>query len=98
MKLIADFLVHSSGDDAHFGKGVGHRMDAHLRHEQRKQEDLVFLDIVILEADLSLNLKWYIALPLTNVYLKYMEQNTIQNKNTIIEGRGLVSKTKMLVI
>lgn len=57
VKLIIDFFVHSSRDDAHFGKGVGHRVDAHLRHEQREQEDLVLLDIMILNTDISLKLK-----------------------------------------
>lgn len=49
VELIVDLLVHGCGDDAHLGKGVGYRVNAHLSHEQRQQEDLILLDIMILK-------------------------------------------------
>lgn len=48
VELVVDLLVHGGGDDADFREGVGHRVDAHLRHEQGQQEDLVLGDIVVL--------------------------------------------------
>lgn len=53
VELVVDLLVYGSGDDADFGEGVGHRVDAHLRHEQRQQEDLVLCDIVVLQEKMT---------------------------------------------
>lgn len=48
---VVDLLVHGRGDDFDLREGVGHRVDAHLRHEQRHQQDLVLLDVVVLNAN-----------------------------------------------
>lgn len=48
MELLVDLLVHGGGDDADFREGVGHRVDAHLSHEQGQQEDLILGYIVVL--------------------------------------------------
>lgn len=49
VELVVDLLVHGGGDDADSGEGVGHRVDAHLGHEQRHQEELVLRDVVVLQ-------------------------------------------------
>lgn len=49
VELVVDLLVHGRGDDADLREGVGHRVHAHLRHEQGQQEDLVFCYVVVLE-------------------------------------------------
>lgn len=49
MELIVDLLVHGCGDDAHLGEGVGYGVNAHLSHQQRQQEDLILLNIMVLE-------------------------------------------------
>lgn len=48
---IVDLLVHSRGDDFHLWEGVGHRVDAHLRHQQGHQQDLVLLNVVVLHGN-----------------------------------------------
>lgn len=49
VELVVDLLVHGGGDDADSGEGVGHRVDAHLGHEQGHQEELVLRDIMVLQ-------------------------------------------------
>lgn len=49
VELVVDLLVHGGADDADAGEGVGDRVDAHLGHEQRQQEDLVLRDVVVLQ-------------------------------------------------
>lgn len=49
VELVVDLLVHGGADDADSGEGVGHRVDAHLSHEQRQQEDLVLRHVVVLQ-------------------------------------------------
>lgn len=47
---VVQALVHRRGDDFHLGEGVGHRVDAQLRHQQRDQDDLILLHLVILHS------------------------------------------------
>lgn len=49
MELVVDLFVHGGGDDADSGEGVGDRVDAHLGHEQRQQEDFVLRNVVVLQ-------------------------------------------------
>lgn len=51
MELVVDLLVHGGGDDADFREGVGHRVDAHLRHQQGQEEDFILCYIVVLYAE-----------------------------------------------
>lgn len=46
---VVDLLVHSCGDDFDLWECVGHRMDSHFCHEQRHQQDLILLDIMVLK-------------------------------------------------
>lgn len=48
---VVDALVHRRGDDSHARESIGHRVDAHLRHEQRQQEDLVLGHVVVLRGE-----------------------------------------------
>lgn len=45
---VVDLLVDSRGDDFDLGERVGHRVDSHLCHQQRHQQDLVLLNVVVL--------------------------------------------------
>lgn len=45
---VVDLLVDSRGDDFDLRESVGYRVDAHLRHQQRHQQDLVLLDVMVL--------------------------------------------------
>lgn len=47
---VVQALVHRRGDDLHLGEGVGHRVDAQLCHQQRDQDDLILLHLVILHS------------------------------------------------
>lgn len=51
VELVVDLLVHGGGDDADLREGVGHRVHAHLRHQQRQQEDFVLRDVVVLKGE-----------------------------------------------
>lgn len=46
---VVDLLVDRRGDDFDLRESVGHRVDAHLGHQQRHHQDLVLLDVVVLE-------------------------------------------------
>ncbi|VCX42376.1 unnamed protein product, partial [Gulo gulo] len=45
---VVDALVHRRGDDSHSWERVGHRVDTHLCHKQRQQEDLVLRNVMVL--------------------------------------------------
>lgn len=49
VELIVDLLVHGCCDDAHLGESVGYRVNAHLSHQQRQQEDLILVDVMVLK-------------------------------------------------
>lgn len=51
VELVVDLFVHSGGDDADFRESVGHGVNAHLRHEQGEQEDLILSHIVVLHEE-----------------------------------------------
>lgn len=51
VELVVDLLIHGGGDDADFRESVGHRVDAHLCHEQGEQEDLIFGHIMVLHRE-----------------------------------------------
>ena len=48
VELVVDLFVYSGGDDADFRESVGHRVDAHLCHQQGQQEDLILRYVVVL--------------------------------------------------
>lgn len=48
MEEVIDLLVDGGGDDFDLREGVGHGMNTHLSHEQRNQQDLLLLNIMIL--------------------------------------------------
>lgn len=48
---MVDLLVHSRGDDFDLWERVGHRVDPHLCHQQRHQQDLVLLNVVVLNTN-----------------------------------------------
>lgn len=48
---VVDLLVDRRGDDFDLRESVGHRVDSHLCHEQRHQQDLVLLDVVVLNGN-----------------------------------------------
>lgn len=45
---VVDLLVDSRGDDFDLRESIGHRVDSHLCHQQGHQQDLVFLNVVVL--------------------------------------------------
>lgn len=53
VELLVDLLVHGGADDAHFGESVRHRVNAHLRHQQRQQEDLILGHVVVLHKQIK---------------------------------------------
>lgn len=51
VEQVVDLLVDSCGDDLDLREGVGHRVDAHFCHQQRHQQDLILLDVMVLKVN-----------------------------------------------